>query len=152
MSLEIGQLAPDFTLPATTGDAVTLSDLRGDKVVIMFFPFAFSGLCTSELCELRDDMSSFGDLDAIVVSISCDSKQVLKRFAEEEGLVHLMLSDFWPHGEVARAYGVFVEQVGAAKRGTFIRDRDGRLVWSITTALGEVRDAAEYMRVLEGIA
>ena len=152
MSLQVGQPAPDFDLPSSTGERVTLSGLRGQNVVVMFFPFAFTGICTGEVCALSEGLGAFGDLDAAVVSISCDATPTLTRFAEQEGLSYPLLSDFWPHGEVSRAYGVFLDHIGAANRGTFIVDREGNLAWSVVTALGEPRDAAEYTKVLQGLA
>lgn len=152
MTLQVGQPAPDFDLPATTGERITLSGLRGQKVVVMFFPFAFTGICTGEVCALSEGLGEFGDLDATVLSISCDAAPTQARFAEQEGLSYPLLSDFWPHGEVARSYGVFLDHIGAANRGTFIIDRDGNLAWSVVTALGEPRDVAEYTSVLQGLA
>jgi mycoredoxin-dependent peroxiredoxin len=148
----VGSLAPDFTLPSTSGDPVTLSALRGQKVVLMFYPYAFTGVCTGEVCALSDDLASFAELDAQVLSVSCDALPTLKKFAAEENLTYPLLSDFWPHGKVARSYGVFLEDLGAANRGTFILDRDGVVAWSTVTSLGEARDAAQYREVLAGLA
>ena len=148
MSLVVGQPAPDFTLPASTGETVSLSDFRGRKVLVMFFPFAFTGTCTGEVCALSEGLAGFDDLDAQVLSISCDSKHTLKKFAELEGITYPLLSDHWPHGKVAQDYGVFLEDVGAANRGSFIIDRDGNLAWSVTTSLGEARDIEAYRSVL----
>ena len=149
--LEVGTLAPDFTLRNQFGEDVTLSDLRGSKVVVMFYPFAFSGICTGELCEIRDRRADFDAGDAIVLSISCDPTPALKTFAEAEGLNHTLLSDFWPHGEVSRAYGAFWEQTGFATRATYVLDRDGVIRWSVVNGPGEPRDAADYTQALAAI-
>ncbi len=149
--IPLGSPAPEFSLPATTGDRVSLSDFRGQNVLVMFFPFAFTGICTGEVCSLNEGLGDFSALDAQVLSISCDPAPTQARFAEEEGITYPLLSDFWPHGATAQAYGVFLENVGAANRGTFIIDRDGTVAWSLVTALGEPRDAAEYRKVLAGL-
>lgn len=151
MSLEIGQMAPDFTLKSATGDPVSLSDYRGRKVLVMFFPFAFTGICTGEVCELSEDLSGFADLDAAVLSISCDAAPTLRKFAETEGIEYPLLSDHWPHGKVAQEYGVFLDEVGAANRGSFIIDRDGKIAWSTVTSLGQARDLDEYKMILKDL-
>ena len=151
MALEVGTLAPDFTLRNQFGEEVTLSDLRGSKVVVMFYPFAFTGICTGELCEIRDRRGAFDAADAVVLSISCDAPATLKAFAEAEGLTHTLLSDFWPHGEVARAYGAFWENTGFATRATYVLDRDGVIRWSVVNGPGEARDANAYAEALAAI-
>lgn len=148
----VGALAPDFTLPNQFGQPVTLSSFRGAKnVVVMFYPFAFTGVCTGELCTLRDRAPEFANDDVAVLSISCDPVPSLKVFGEQEGLAHDLLSDFWPHGAVARDYGVFLEEKGFATRGTFIIDKDGVLRWSVVTSPGEARDANAYADVLASL-
>jgi len=151
MTLNVGDVAPDFDLNSTTGDRIKLSDLRGEKVLIMFFPFAFTGTCTAELCAMRDSAPDYSELDAKVVSISCDAMPSLKAFAAAEGFTHPLLSDFYPHGETAKAYGVFLEDKGAANRGSFILDRQGRIAWTVTTSLGEARSNDDYRMILGGI-
>lgn len=109
MSLIIGDLAPDFTLTNQFGEEVTLSSFRGVKpVVLVFYPLSFSGICTGELCEIRDNFDSFASADVELMAISVDSKFVQKRFAEHEGYKFSVLADFWPHGQVARDYGGFL--------------------------------------------
>lgn len=151
MSPNIGTPAPDFDLPSSTGERVSLSALRGQKVVLMFYPFAFTGICTGELCEIRDRGLEFTSDDAVVLGISCDPAPSLAAFAQAEGLQIPLLSDFWPHGAVAGEYGVFVEPVGAANRGTFIIDRDGILRWSVVTELGVARSSDDYLKALAQI-
>ena len=151
MSVEVGSPAPDFTLKNQFGEDVTLSDLRGKKVVVMFYPFAFTGICTSELCEVRDRRDDFVNDDAEFLSISCDSPATLKAFAEAEGLTHQLLSDFWPHGEVARSYGAFWDNTGFATRASFVLDRDGIVRWSVVNGPGEARSADDYAAALAAI-
>jgi len=148
---EIGRPAPDFELLDQHGAPVRLSSLRGRNVLLVFFPWAFSSVCTGELTALRDDLDSFVNDTTQLLALSIDSKFVQRRFAEHEGLDFPLLADFWPHGEVARAYGVFDENAGAAVRGTFVVDRDGMLRWSVVHGIGEARDPAEYKRALAEI-
>lgn len=129
MSVEIGQQAPDFTLPDQDGNPVKLSDLLSEKnVVLVFYPFTFSSVCEGELCHIRDDLSRFDAEGVQVVAISCNAKHAQKKWASEMGYQFPLLADFWPHGEVARAYGVFNETAGCANRATFVIDRSGRVV------------------------
>jgi len=149
MSLLIGDLAPDFSLPNQFGETVTLSQFRGVKpVVIVFYPLSFSGICTGELCEIRDNFSKFESSEAELLAISVDSKFVQKVFAEHEGYKFSVLADFWPHGQVAKDYGVFLEEHGISNRATFVIDKDGVLVAKFVTAPGQARSLDEYDRAL----
>ena len=150
MPVEIGQEAPDFTLKDQGGNDVTLSSFRGTQnVVIVFYPFTFTGVCQGELCSLRDDLSEFDAVKAQVLAISCDSRHAQKRWATEQGFSFPVLSDFWPHGAVARAYGVFNEQLGCANRATFVLDIQGKVVDKFESAnLGTPRERAEYEAAL----
>jgi peroxiredoxin len=146
---QVGDQAPDFELPSQHGEPTRLSGFRGSKsVVVLFYPFAFSGICTSELCEIRDDLASFQNDAVQVLAISCDSKQVLRAFADSQGYDFPLLSDFWPHGAVAKAYGVFVESYGSAKRASFLVDPDGLVRWSVINEIGQARDLAGYHEAL----
>ena len=107
MTIEIGSPAPDFSLKNQHGEDVVLSELKGRNVALVFFPFAFSGICTGELCEIRDNIAAFADDDVEVLAVSCDHFFSNRAFADAEGLAFSVLSDFWPHGEVSRAYGIF---------------------------------------------
>jgi mycoredoxin-dependent peroxiredoxin len=152
MTVEVGDKAPDFTLKDQHGQAVTLSDFRGEKnVVLVFYPFAFTGVCTGELCAIRDDLASFVNDDTQVLSVSVDSVFSHRIFAEKENLDYPMLSDFWPHGAVATAYGVFDENLGAAVRGTFIIDKDGLVSWKVVNAIPDARDNGEYKKALASL-
>ncbi len=145
----VGDLAPDFTLRDHHGAEVSLSGLRGRaNVALVFYPFAFSGICTGELREIRDGLEDFQDDGIQVLAISCDPMYSLRAWADAEGYFFPLLSDFWPHGEVAARYGVFDERTGAARRGTFLLDREGRIVWQAVGAPGEHRDFGPYRRAL----
>ena len=149
MSLLIGDLAPDFTLPNQFGEDVTLSQFRGAKpVVLVFYPLSFSGICTGELCEIRDNFARFESNEVELLAISVDSKYVQKVFAEHEGYKFSVLADFWPHGQVAKDYGVFLEEHGISNRATFVIDKDGVLVSKFVTAPGQARSLDEYDRAL----
>jgi peroxiredoxin len=152
MTILIGDLAPDFTLTNQFGEAVTLSQFRGEKpVVIVFYPLSFSGICTGELCELRDNFASFDSQNVELLAISVDSKFVQKQFAEHEGYKFSVLADFWPHGQVAKDYGVFLEEAGIANRATFVIDKEGVLVSKFVTAPGQARSLDEYNRALASL-
>jgi len=149
MSLLIGDLAPDFTLPNQFGEDMTLSQFRGVKpVVLVFYPLSFSGICTGELCEIRDNFARFESNEVELLAISVDSKYVQKVFAEHEGYKFSVLADFWPHGQVAKDYGVFLEEHGISNRATFVIDKDGVLVSKFVTAPGQARSLDEYDRAL----
>ena len=152
MSLEVGSIAPDFELNDQFGQKVSLSSFKGQKnVVITFFPFAFTGTCTGELCALRDDISAFLNDNVQLLAISCDSPFTQKVFAERENYQFPVLSDFWPHGATAKAYGVFEESRGCALRGTFIIDKTGLVRWKVVNGLGAARDLNEYKKALSSL-
>ena len=152
MSVEVGQAAPEFTLSNQFGEKVSLADFRGEKnVVLMFYPFAFTGTCTGELCAIRDQYVDFVNDDTVVLSVSCDSPYTLKVFAEQESLTHALLSDFWPHGEASKAYGVFLDDKGFSTRGTFIIDKEGVIRWSVVNGPGEARESADYKAALAAL-
>ncbi len=152
MPVEVGQEAPDFTLKDQNREDVTLSSFRGQKsVLLVFFPFAFSGICTSELCQVRDELPSFEGDEVQVVGISVDHPFALKSWAAQEGYLFPLLSDFWPHGEVARQYGVFNESTGSSVRGTFLIDTAGVLRWSVINGLGEARSLDAYREAVAAL-
>ena len=147
-----GEQAPDFELLNQFGEPVRLSDLRGRSVVLVFYPFAFSGICTGELCELRDNLGLFEDADAVVLGVSVDSKFAQRAYAEKEGYAFDLLADFWPHGAVASRYGVFDAESGMARRGTFIIDAGGTVRYVVVNPRGQARDFTEYRAALAGLA
>lgn len=149
--VEVGSAAPDFTLKNQHGEDVSLSGLRGRNVVVVFYPFAFSGICTGELCEIRDNLAIFNDADAEVLAISCDPMFSLRAWADQDGYDFSLLSDFWPHGEVAKAFGIFEEGPGAAARGTYVIDREGIVRWKVENGLGQARDLAAYRQALASL-
>ncbi|GHE91866.1 peroxiredoxin [Streptomyces bauhiniae] len=150
MALQVGDEAPDFELKDNHGRTVRLSDFRGEKnVVLLFYPFAFTGVCTGELCELRDNLPQFTDRDTQLLAVSNDSMHTLRVFGEQEGLEYPLLSDFWPHGNVSRAYGVFDEDKGCAVRGTFILDKTGTVRWTVVNGLPDARDLTDYVKALD---
>ncbi|WP_372593875.1 peroxiredoxin [Actinotalea sp.] len=149
--LRVGDLAPDLTLPDAHGTPVTLSDLRGGAVAVVFVPFAFSGLCTSELCELRDAIEDFEAVGVRLLVVACDAMFTLRAWGEQEGFGFDLLSDFWPHGAAARAFGVFDEAAGIALRGSFLIDADGIVRWSVVNARGKARDLGEYRAALAAL-
>ena len=152
MSVEIGDEAPDFELPDQNRQKVRLSDLRGRKnVVIVFYPMAFTGVCTTELCTIRDEIADFDSDDVQTQAISCDAAPTLGRYAAEQGYTFPLLSDFWPHGATASAYGVLDEGSGLALRGTFIVDKQGKVVWKVVNGIPDARDADEYRKVLASL-
>ena len=151
MVLEAGAPAPDFELRDQHGATVRLSALRGKAVVVMFYPFAFSSVCTGELADVRDRQPTFESDGVLLLAVSCDPMFALRAFADRDGLSFPLLSDFWPHGEVARAYGVFDEQRGCAERSTFIVDQQGVLRWSVHNQKPDARDLDEQARVLAGL-
>ncbi|MEY4391224.1 MAG: hypothetical protein RLZZ400_967 [Actinomycetota bacterium] len=149
MSLIIGDQAPDFTLVNQFGENVSLSDFQGKRnVVLVFYPLSFSGICTGELCELRDNFAQFDNADVELLAISVDSKFVQKKFAEQEGYKFGVLADFWPHGGVAKEYGVFIDEAGIATRATFVINKEGNLVAKFVTAPGQARSLDEYQKAL----
>jgi len=152
MALAIESMAPDFELVNQHGQKISLSSYQGKKnVVVIFYPFAFSGICTGELCALRDDLSAFQNDKVALISISCDPMYANKVFAEQEGYKFQVLSDFWPHGAIAKAYGVFDENRGCATRGSFIIGTDGKIKWMVVNGLGEARNIAEYKAALSAL-
>jgi mycoredoxin-dependent peroxiredoxin len=152
MPIQVGEEAPDFELKDQDGQARRLSDYREKKnVLLVFYPLAFSGICTGELCQLRDDLVSFDNEETATLAVSVDSPYVLKAFAEREGYRFALLSDFWPHGEVARAYGVFNQERGFAIRGTFVVDKRGVVRHTIVHQPSQPRDPEEYRRALAAL-
>lgn len=152
MAVEVGQSAPGFTLTNQFGESISLADFQGKKnVVLMFYPFAFTSICTGELCDLRDRQAQFDADDAEILSVSCDTPHTLKVYAKQESVTHSLLSDFWPHGQVAQAYGVFLPEKGFATRGTFVIDKAGIVRWSVINAPGEARSTDEYTAALAGL-
>ena len=149
MAVEVGQEAPDFELKNARGEPVRLSSFRGTKnVVLVFYPLAFSGVCTTELRALRDDFPEVRRNDVELLTVSVDSTYVLRKWADAEDFGFGLLSDFWPHGGVASLYGVFDTDRGLARRGTFVIDKSGVVRWKVINPIPEARDITEYQKAL----
>ena len=148
--IEVGQQAPEFELKDQSGSLVSLASFKDEKAVaLVFYPFTFTGVCEGELCRLRDDFSTFEDAGVQVIAVSCDSHHTQRVWAEQQGYQFPVLSDFWPHGAVAKAYGIFNEAVGCANRGTFVIDKAGVVVDAFATPdLGTAREADRYTEAL----
>lgn len=152
MALENDTQAPDFELADQFGAPVRLSDFHGSRAVaLVFFPLAFSGTCTGELCELSENLDLFRARDVELIGISVDSKYALRVWAEQRGYEFTLLADFWPHGQVAKEYGVFLEDKGFANRATFVIDTEGFIRSSFITAPGEARSLDSYRAALESL-
>ncbi|MER5626050.1 peroxiredoxin [Streptosporangium sp. NPDC002544] len=148
MAIEVGTQAPGFELSDQHGTPVKLSDHRGKKIVLIFYPLAFTGVCSGELDAIRDEFMADTPEDVEVLTISIDSIFAHRAWADQKGYTFPLLSDFWPHGQVARAYGVFDEEKGFAERGTFIIDGEGVVRWRVVNPISQARDIAEYRKVL----
>ncbi|MFO7548373.1 MAG: redoxin domain-containing protein [Acidimicrobiia bacterium] len=152
MTAQVGSPAPDFALVDQARNEVTLAELRGKKSLIVFIPSPFTGICDAEACALRDNLSSLRDLDANVVVITAHARPTNKKWAEEEGFGFPVLSDFWPHGAVASAYGAFNEALGVPNRVTYVLDADGVVREIIATdSLGTAREFAAYTEALTAL-
>ncbi|HCT81226.1 MAG TPA: peroxiredoxin [Micromonosporaceae bacterium] len=153
MAVEVGTKAPDFTLNDYNKQQVKLSEFQGDKnVLLVFYPFAFSGICAGELCQVRDELAEYTDRNVAVIGVSVDSPFALKAWAEHEGYKFPLLSDFWPHGEVASAYGVFNEKAGLANRGTFLIDTTGVVRFVEINQPGEARDQNAWKKAIADLS
>jgi peroxiredoxin len=144
MTLSVGDTAPDFSLPDQDKQVVSLADLRGTPVLLVFYPFAFSGLCTGELCQLRDELSTYTDAGVKVLAVSTDPVFSLKAFREQQNFDFPLLSDFWPHGTTAQAYGAFNDKAGMALRATFLIDADGTVAFAEVNQPGDVREQSGW--------
>jgi peroxiredoxin len=151
--LTLGDLAPDFTLRDQFGQDVTLSSYRGRKAVaLVFYPNAFSGVCTSELAGIRDRLDDFLTFDTELMAISVDQVYSLRVFADRDGLNFPLLADFWPHGAVSREFGVLDEARGTARRSSFVLDKEGVVRWTVHSPPTEPRDLAEHLAQLRALA
>jgi peroxiredoxin len=139
MSISVGDTAPEFSLPDQDKQVVSLAELRGAPVLVVFYPFAFSGICTGELCQLRDELTTYTEAGVKVVAVSTDPAFSLKAFKAQEGFDFPLLSDFWPHGATAQAYGVFNDKAGMALRGTFLVDPEGKVAFAEVNQPGDAR-------------
>jgi peroxiredoxin len=151
--LTLGGPAPDFTLRDQFGQDVTLSSYVGHKAVLLvFYPYAFSNVCTGEMSQIRARLDEFMTFDSEVLAISCDPTHALRAFADHDGLNFPLLSDFWPHGEVTRRYDVFDEAKGRPRRSSYVVDKRGLLRWAVHNPTSIGRDLDEHVRRLHDVA
>ena len=151
--LDVHAVAPDFELADQHGESVSLRGIldSGRAALIVFLPFAFSGVCTGELQSLNEQRDGLRNDRVETVLVSCDSIYSLRVFAEREQIDFSLLSDYWPHGEVARAYGVFAEDRGCALRGSFLVGTDGTIAWRVVNQIPYARDVGEYLRQIDAL-
>src|SRR6185312_10388380 len=143
---------PDFELKDQNGQSVRLSSFRGERnVLLVFYPLAFTGTCQGELCSLRDNLNDFVNDSVQTLTISVDSTPTHKIWAEREGYTFPLLADFWPHGAVAQAYGVFNEQAGFANRGTFLVDVEGIVRFAEMRQPGDGRDPQDWREAIKSL-
>ena len=152
MSLSVGDTAPDFNLRDQDKQVVSLAELRGAPVLLVFYPFAFSGTCTGELCQLRDELALYTDAGVQVIAVSTDPVFSLKAFREKESLDFPLLSDFWPHGATAQAYGAFNDKAGMAVRATFLIDAGGRIAFAEVNQPGDPREQSGWKDAVSQLA
>lgn len=145
----VGAPAPGFSTRNQHGQTVSLADLAGGPAVLVFYPWAFSSICTGELHGLRDRWRRFDERGARVVAISCDAMFTLRAYADAEALPFDLLTDHWPHGAIARAYGVFDDDTGAALRGSFVLNAAGVVRWRTVNGIGEARDIEQHLAALD---
>jgi peroxiredoxin (alkyl hydroperoxide reductase subunit C) len=149
MPAAVGDRAPNFELFDQDANEVSRASLEGRKSLVVFIPFPFSGICEAELCSIRDNLARLNGMDANVVAITCDTRFVHKKWATEQGFEFPILSDFWPHGETARAYGSFNEAKGVANRMTYVLDDTGVVREIIDSgSLGVAREMDAYLEAL----
>jgi peroxiredoxin len=152
VSVEIGDAAPDFTLKDQHNGEVNLASFHGRQaVVLIFYPATFTGVCQGELAAVQEDLATLQNDDVQVMAVSVDSPFASKVWAQQQGFSFPILSDFWPHGGVAQAYGVFNDVVGRAMRGTFVIDREGIVRWKVVNAIPDARDHGEYAKALAAL-
>ena len=152
MTIEVGAQAPDFVLKDQNNQEVRLSDFRGaKKVLLVFYPLAFTGTCQGELCAVRDNLNDFVNDDTQVLTVSVDSPYSHKVWATQQGYDFPLLADFWPHGRVAQEYGVFNDKAGFALRGTFLVDTTGTVRFAEVNGPGEPRNQDAWRKALAAV-
>jgi peroxiredoxin len=147
-AVEVGASAPDFGLRDQHNVVVSLSDFHGRAVLLVFYPLAFTGVCAGELNLIQADLDVLQNDQVQVLGVSVDSPYTLRVFSDAEGLKFPLLSDFWPHGGTAQAYGIFDPEAGVATRASFLIDRDGVVRWKVLSDLSHPRDHAAYLEAI----
>ena len=146
----IGTPAPSFSLRDQHGREQSLEARAGSRnVLLVFYPFAFTGVCSGEMLALQEHVAEWDALATDVLAVSCDPVPSLRAFADSTGLEFPLLSDFWPHGKTANAYGAFDHDLGAAGRATFVIDKTGSVRWTVRSAIADARDVTDYLSALE---
>nr|WP_022925572.1 peroxiredoxin [Serinicoccus marinus] len=149
---QVGERAPELSLVDQEGATRTLSEVVRDRhALLVFYPFAFSSICTGELLEIQLNVDEFVNDRVQVYGISCDPMHALRAWAAREGYRFPLLSDFWPHGEAARAYGVFDEESGMSVRGTFLVDPTMTVRWNLVHPPGEAREIGALHRAVRDL-
>lgn len=152
MTAQVGSTAPSFSLKDQDGNEVTLDGLPAAKTLLVFIPFPFTGICEGELCEIRDNLGHLSESGVQVVVITCDTRYSNKKWAEQQGFNFPILSDFWPHGQVAQQYGCFNDTLGVAQRATYVIDANRVVRRIITTdSITTPRDFESYEGALLNI-
>jgi peroxiredoxin len=153
MSLKVGDAAPDFELRGHRGNSVRLSDYRGRKnVLIAFHPLAFTPVCANQMCAYESDLPKFEAADTAIVGVSIDAQPAKSAWAQTLGPISFdLLSDFHPHGDVARQYGVFREKDGISERAVFLVDKQGRIAWMRTYDIPEQPKNADVLEALKNV-
>jgi peroxiredoxin len=152
MALTVGDEAPDFELRSHRGGTVKLSDFHGKRqVVVAFHPLAFTPVCAAQMCGYQSDLSRFDAADATVLGISIDAQPSKSAWAQTLGPISFdLLSDFYPHGDVARKYGVFREKDGISERAIFVVDKAGKIAWAKVYDIPQQPDNADLFAALKG--
>ncbi len=151
MSLSVGSPAPDFTLPDQHLRPVRLAGLLGSPVLLVFYPFSFTPVCGRELADLQQRLPDLQEQGVTVLAVSCDAPATQRVFADREGLQFPLLSDFWPHGQTAQAYGVLDAATGAPRRGTFLVDPGGMVRWAVVNEPAQARSVDDYLGALQDL-
>jgi peroxiredoxin len=148
-SIEVGDVAPDFTLKDQTEKEITLSSLHGKKVVLSFHPLAWTSVCKLQMQDLEKHKADFDRLGAVALGLSVDSVPCKRAWAEAIGVQQTsLLADFWPHGGVAQAYGIFREKPGSSERAVLVLDREGVGRFKKIYPIKEVPDIAEIIKAV----
>lgn len=146
-----GEPAPEFTTRTQYGEPVGPADLRAKPYLLVFFPYAFTGICTGELAQLQNVLAQWRELGVRVLTISCDAMFSLRVFADQEGYEFDLLTDHWPHGRISQLFGVFDQTAGCAVRATFWVDPTGTVQWSVVNPIGQARDMTAPLEFARGV-
>ena len=150
--IQVGDTAPAFTLRDQHGSEQSLATRAGSRnVLLVFYPFTFTGVCSGEMLALQEHVEEWDGLATDVLAISCDPVPSLRAFADSTGLSFPLLSDFWPHGKTAKAYGAFDDTLGAAGRATYVIDKTGTVRWTVESAIADARDVTDYLKALSDL-